>query len=125
MSSSSRSLTSTALGLRKYRIPFDLRSLVNRSAARPVSTTVGVHVGILGAIVFPFFLQLTQDIGLLKLATFWSGDRDLSAFPLFWQNSLTNHHSLYCKFNTVTPWMELLRTTVIMFLGPADTVAFL
>ena len=40
---------STAIGLRKYRIPSDLRS---QAEYRLVSTTVGDHVGILGAVVF-------------------------------------------------------------------------
>lgn len=44
--------SSTAIGLRKYRIPSDLRS---QAEYRPVSTTVGDHVGILGAVVFFFF----------------------------------------------------------------------
>ena len=43
---------STAIGLRKYRIPSDLRS---QAEYRLVSTTVGDHVGILGAVVFFFF----------------------------------------------------------------------
>lgn len=42
-------LLSTAIGLRKYRIPSDLRS---QAEYRLVSTTVGDHVGILGAVVF-------------------------------------------------------------------------
>lgn len=42
---------STAIGLRKYRIPSDLRS---QAEYRLVSTTVGDHVGILGAVVFAF-----------------------------------------------------------------------
>jgi hypothetical protein len=41
--------SSTAIGLRKYRIPSDLRS---QAEYRLVSTTVGDHVGILGAVVF-------------------------------------------------------------------------
>ena len=40
---------STAIGLGKYRIPSDLRSQVEYRLA---STTVGDHVGILGAVVF-------------------------------------------------------------------------
>jgi hypothetical protein len=44
-------LLSTAIGLRKYRIPSDLRS---QAEYRLVSTTVGDHVGILGAVVFAF-----------------------------------------------------------------------
>ena len=44
-------LPSTAIGLRKYRIPSDLRS---QAGYRLVSTTVGDHVGILGAVVFVF-----------------------------------------------------------------------
>ena len=42
-------LPSTAIGLGKYRIPSDLRS---QAKYRLVSTTVGDHVGILGAVVF-------------------------------------------------------------------------
>ena len=42
---------STAIGPRKYRIPSDLRS---QAGYRLVSTTVGDHVGILGAVVFAF-----------------------------------------------------------------------
>ena len=42
---------STAIGLRKYRIPSDLRS---QAEYRLVSTTVGDHVGILGAVVFAY-----------------------------------------------------------------------
>jgi hypothetical protein len=42
---------STAIGLRKYRIPSDLRS---QAEHRLVSTTVGDHAGILGAVVFAF-----------------------------------------------------------------------
>ena len=44
--------SSTAIGLRKYRIPSDLRS---QAEYRLVSTTVGDHVGILGAVVFGFW----------------------------------------------------------------------
>lgn len=44
--------SSTAIGLRKYRIPSDLRS---QAEYRLVSTTVGDHVGILGAVVFAFY----------------------------------------------------------------------
>lgn len=47
-------LSSTAIGLRKYRIPSDLRS---QAEYRLVSTTVGDHVGILGAVVFVFALS--------------------------------------------------------------------
>ena len=43
---------STAIGLWKHRIPSDLRS---KSKCRPVSTMVGDHTGILGAVVFFFF----------------------------------------------------------------------
>ena len=46
--------SSTAIGLRKYRIPSDLRS---QAEYRLVSTTVGDHVGILGAVVFAFCTQ--------------------------------------------------------------------
>ena len=45
----SATLPSTAIGLRKYRIPSDLRS---QAECRPVSTMVGDHMGILGAVVF-------------------------------------------------------------------------
>ena len=51
MNSSSDNFASTAIGLRKHRIPFDLRS---EPECRPVSTTVGDHAGILGAVVFFF-----------------------------------------------------------------------
>ena len=40
---------STAIGLEKYRIPSDLQS---QAECRLASTTVGDHVGILGAVVF-------------------------------------------------------------------------
>jgi hypothetical protein len=43
------SLPSTAIGLGKYRIPSDLRS---QAKYRLVSTMVGDHMGILGAVVF-------------------------------------------------------------------------
>ena len=43
-------LVSTAIGLRKYRIPSDLRS---QAGYRLVSTMVGDHMGILGVVVFP------------------------------------------------------------------------
>ena len=42
-------MLSTAIGLWKHRIPSDLRS---QSECRPVSTMVGDHTGILGAVVF-------------------------------------------------------------------------
>lgn len=41
--------SSTAIGLRKYRIPSDLRS---QAEYRLVSTMVGDHMGILGVVVF-------------------------------------------------------------------------
>lgn len=44
-------LVSTAIGLGKYCIPSDLQS---QAKYRLVSTTVGDHVGILGAVVFVF-----------------------------------------------------------------------
>ena len=44
-------LTSSAIGQRKYRIPSDLRS---QALYRSVSTMVGDHMGILGAVVFIF-----------------------------------------------------------------------
>ena len=44
-----KGFVSTAIGLRKHRIPSDLRS---QPECRPVSTTVGDHAGILGAVVF-------------------------------------------------------------------------
>lgn len=44
-------LVSTAIGLRKYRIPSDLRS---QAEYRLVSTKVGDHLGILGVVVFAF-----------------------------------------------------------------------
>lgn len=50
-------LSSTAIGLRKYRIPSDLRS---QAEYRLVSTTVGDHVGILGAVVFAFLFLLVS-----------------------------------------------------------------
>lgn len=46
---------STAIGPRKYRIPSDLRS---QAGYRLVSTTVGDHVGILGAVVFAFMVVM-------------------------------------------------------------------
>ncbi len=49
--------SSTAIGPRKYRIPSDLRS---QAGYRLVSTTVGDHVGILGAVVFAIFLRPSQ-----------------------------------------------------------------
>lgn len=45
-------LVSTAIGLRKYRIPSDLRS---QAEYRLVSTKVGDHLGILGVVVFAFW----------------------------------------------------------------------
>ncbi len=44
-------LVSTAIGLRKYRIPSDLRS---QAQYRSVSTMVGDHMGIPGVVVLPF-----------------------------------------------------------------------
>lgn len=44
-------LVSTAIGLRKYRIPSDLRS---QAQYRSVSTMVGDHMGIPGVVVFVF-----------------------------------------------------------------------
>jgi hypothetical protein len=55
---------STAIGLGKYRIPSDLRSQVKY---RPVSTTVGDHVGILGAVVFaPIPKERSRDVFWLE-----------------------------------------------------------
>ncbi len=44
-------LVSTAIGLRKYRIPSDLRS---QAQYRSVSTMVGDHMGIPGVVVLLF-----------------------------------------------------------------------
>lgn len=46
-----RILVSTAIGLRKYRIPSDLRS---QAQYRSVSTMVGDHMGIPGVVVLLF-----------------------------------------------------------------------
>jgi hypothetical protein len=77
--------SSTAIGLRKYRIPSDLRS---QAEYRLVSTTVGDHVGILGAVVFAIwkcwdgpgellFLTASMDRGSLHGVTWqsssWTG----------------------------------------------------
>lgn len=51
-------LVSTAIGLRKYRIPSDLRS---QAEYRLVSTMVGDHMGILGVVVFDFLHAYGQD----------------------------------------------------------------
>lgn len=52
-------LVSTAIGSRKYRIPSDLRS---QAGYRSVSTMVGDHMGILGVVVFFFWVvQGTGD----------------------------------------------------------------
>lgn len=51
-------LTSTAIGLRKYRIPSDLRS---QAEYRLVSTMVGDHMGILGVVVFDFLHGYGED----------------------------------------------------------------
>lgn len=50
-------LVSTAIGLRKYRIPSDLRS---QAQCRSVSTMVGDHMGIPGVVVFAFLAQATE-----------------------------------------------------------------
>ena len=50
---------STAIGLWKHRIPSDLRS---ESKCRLVSTTVGDHAGILGAVVLLFWMSIGQGI---------------------------------------------------------------
>lgn len=50
-------LISTAIGLRKYRIPSDLRS---QAEYRLVSTMVGDHMGILGVVVFDFCMQMER-----------------------------------------------------------------
>ncbi len=51
-------LVSTAIGLRKYRIPSDLRS---QAEYRLVSTMVGDHMGILGVVVFDFLHAYGED----------------------------------------------------------------
>lgn len=51
-------LSSTAIGLRKYRIPSDLRS---QAEYRSVSTMVGDHMGILGVVVF--FAVTIEKVG--------------------------------------------------------------
>lgn len=53
---------STAIGLRKYRIPSDLRS---QAECRSVSTKVGDHLGIPGAAVFVFvWVQVSMGLGV-------------------------------------------------------------
>lgn len=51
-------MISTAIGLRKYRIPSDLRS---QAEYRLVSTMVGDHMGILGVVVFDFLHADGED----------------------------------------------------------------
>ena len=57
---------STAIGLRKYRIPSDLRS---QAEYRLVSTTVGDHVGILGAVVFASHSDMFHRLGDLTCSS--------------------------------------------------------
>lgn len=62
-------LVSTAIGLRKYRIPSDLRS---QAEYRLVSTKVGDHLGILGVVVFAFccaVMMLYGECGLVNLCS--------------------------------------------------------
>jgi hypothetical protein len=59
-------LVSSAIGLRKYRIPSDLRS---QAEHRLVSTMVGDHMGILGVEVFAFLLTVDQrDFAQAKIS---------------------------------------------------------
>jgi len=59
---------STAIGLGKYRIPSDLRS---QAEYRLVSTTVGDHVGILGAVVFFLVMWLLVVYWVIGLLGYW------------------------------------------------------
>lgn len=74
---------STAIGLGKYRIPSDLRS---QAGYRLASTTVGDHVGILGAVVILFVM--------MKMLTFrnrehllLSAEPKAESFPSSGENS--------------------------------------
>jgi len=82
---------STAIGLGKYRIPSDLRS---QAEYRLVSTTVGDHVGILGAVVFFLVMWLLVVYWVIGLLGYWvigllrTGGfaREFWLWSMFWED---------------------------------------
>jgi len=82
---------STAIGLGKYRIPSDLRS---QAEYRLVSTTVGDHVGILGAVVFFWVMWLLVVYWVIGLLGYWvigllrTGGfaREFWLWSMFWED---------------------------------------